>query len=97
MDNREFQSLIRRMAEVEPGSEPPSADAVWWRARLRRALITENHAVRPMRIAEGVACAVCLIAVGGIAVNARVAVLALFLAITLVIAGGVRATLFAKS
>jgi hypothetical protein len=40
----------------------PAASAVWWRAELRRRLALEERATRPMRIAEGFACALCMVA-----------------------------------
>jgi hypothetical protein len=52
------------MKQMEPsGTEGalPDANAIWWRAQLRQRLEMEERATRPLRIAEGLACAACLL------------------------------------
>ncbi len=66
MDN--IERFLRQIAAAEV--EAPvasSASAVWWRAELRRRLALEERAMRPMRIADGVACALCMVAVAWLA------------------------------
>jgi len=63
----DFESLMRRMAAAETDAPVPSASAIWWRAELRRRVALEDRAMRPMRIAEGIACALCLAAVAFLA------------------------------
>jgi hypothetical protein len=60
------ERFMKQMAEEEAGAPAPSASAVWWRAELRR-LALEERATRPMRIADGVACALCSIAAAWLA------------------------------
>jgi hypothetical protein len=60
MDN--FDSFMRQMAAAEADAAIPVASAIWWRAELRRRLALEERAVRPVRIAEGFACALCVVA-----------------------------------
>jgi len=61
------ERFMKQMAAVEAGAPAPSASAVWWRAELRRRLALEERATRPMRIADGVACALCSIAAAWLA------------------------------
>ena len=56
------ERFMKRMAAAETGAPVPSASAVWWRAELRRRLVLEERATRPMRVAEGIACALCTVA-----------------------------------
>jgi hypothetical protein len=60
MDN--FESFMRQMAAAEVDAVVPSGSAIWWRAELRRRLALEERAMRPVRIAEGFTCALCMIA-----------------------------------
>jgi hypothetical protein len=53
------ESFMKQMAAADAGAPVPSAGAVWWRAELRRRLALEERAIRPMRIVEGIACALC--------------------------------------
>jgi hypothetical protein len=57
-----MERYMRQMAEAEFDAPLPTASAVWWRAELRRRLALEERATRPMRIAEGIACALCMTA-----------------------------------
>jgi hypothetical protein len=61
MNEAEFLSRLRSMSADAEGPLP-SADAIWWRAELRRRLAAEERAIRPVRIAEQLACAACLLA-----------------------------------
>ena len=42
MDDAEFQGWMRRVAAVQLDTPPVSANAIWWRAELRRRLIAED-------------------------------------------------------
>jgi hypothetical protein len=61
------ERFLKQMAAADAGAPVPSASAVWWRAELRRRLALEERATRPMRIAEGVACALCAVAAAELA------------------------------
>jgi hypothetical protein len=56
------ERFMKQIATAEAGAPVPSASAVWWRAELRRRLALEERATRPMRIADGIACALCTVA-----------------------------------
>jgi hypothetical protein len=58
----DLDSFMRQMAAAEADAAVPAASAIWWRAELRRRLVLEERATRPVRIAEGFACALCMIA-----------------------------------
>jgi hypothetical protein len=53
------ERYMKQMATAEAGAPVPSGSAVWWRAELRRRLALEERAMRPTRIVEGIACALC--------------------------------------
>jgi hypothetical protein len=57
-----IERFISQLAASEAGAPLPSAGAVWWRAELRRRMALEQRAMRPMRIAEGIACAIGTVA-----------------------------------
>ncbi len=59
-DEDRLAGWMRRMAGAPGDDTLPEADAIWWRAQLRRRLAFEERATRPIRIAERVACSVCL-------------------------------------
>jgi len=52
-----IERFMQQMAVSEAAAPVPSAATIWWRAELRRRLALEERAMRPMRIAEGIACA----------------------------------------
>jgi len=61
MNDTEFANWMKRMDA--PSATPlPDADAIWWRAQLRRSLAAEERATRPIRLVEQLACAVFLLA-----------------------------------
>jgi hypothetical protein len=62
MNDTEFQTRLRSMAAPDAARPLPSADVIWFRAELWRRLAAEDRAVRPLRIAEQLACAACLLA-----------------------------------
>ncbi|SPE36163.1 hypothetical protein SBA6_520001 [Candidatus Sulfopaludibacter sp. SbA6] len=62
MNDTEFANWMKRMDAPRSGPSLPDADAIWWRAQLRRRVATEERATRPVRIAEQLACAVFLLA-----------------------------------
>lgn len=53
----QLESFMRQIAASEAGAGVPPPGTIWWRAELRRRLVLEERAMRPMRIAEGIACA----------------------------------------
>lgn len=57
-----IERFMTELAASETGAPLPSAGAVWWRAELRRRMALEERAMRPMRIAEGIACALGAVA-----------------------------------
>lgn len=52
-----IERFMKQMAASETAAPVPSAGTIWWRAELRRRLALEQRATRPMRIVEGIACA----------------------------------------
>ena len=62
MNDTDFAAILKRMDTTQPAAALPDADAIWWRARLRGSLETEERATWPIRIAEQLACTVFLIA-----------------------------------
>jgi hypothetical protein len=61
------ERFMKQMAAAEAGAPVPSASTVWWRAELRRRLVLEERAMRPMRIADGVVCTLCTVAAAWLA------------------------------
>ena len=62
MNDAEFANCLKRMDAVRSGESLPDADTMWWRAELRRNMVFEERATRPIRIVEQLACAVFLLA-----------------------------------
>jgi len=62
MNDTELTNWMKRMDAPPSGAPLPDADAIWWRAQLRRRVAAEERATRPVRIAEQLACAVFLLA-----------------------------------
>ena len=91
MDDLEFQDWMKRMAGADEGTGTAGANAIWWRAQLRRRLEIEERATRPIRIAEGAAVMLCLVLAAVLSAGAGTGGLAAFLALTLGITGGLRA------
>jgi hypothetical protein len=56
------ERFMQQMAAEEAGPNVPPASAVWWRAEFRRRFEAEQRAVRPIRIAGGLAFAACVVA-----------------------------------
>jgi hypothetical protein len=63
MSDAEFANCLKRLDAVRSGESLPEPDAIWWRAELRRKMVFEERATRPIRIVEQLACAVFLLAV----------------------------------
>src|SRR5438105_14553465 len=78
MDDAEFQGWMRRVAEVQLDTPPVSANAIWWRAELRRRLIAEARATRPIRIFDGTAAIVCALVAGSVLAGRGAIVVASF-------------------
>ncbi|HEY2019293.1 MAG TPA: hypothetical protein VGH38_37555 [Bryobacteraceae bacterium] len=62
MNDNDFAAMLKGIDAPRADAPLPDADALWWRAQLRRNLAAEERATRPIRIAEQLACAVFLIA-----------------------------------
>jgi hypothetical protein len=62
MNDAEFANCLKRMDTARAAESLPDADAIWWRAELRRSMAFEERATRPIRIVEQLACAAFLIA-----------------------------------
>ena len=90
MNDAKFQSWMRRMGAVNEAGCPASANAIWWRAQLRRRLDAEERATRPIRIAEGAGSVLSWILSGALAAGLGTGGLTVFLALNLAIAGGLR-------
>ena len=91
MDDLEFQNWMKQMAGADEGTGGAGANAIWWRAQLRRGLEIEERATRPIRIAEGAAALLCWLLAAVLSAGAGGAGLAAFLALTAVLTGGLRA------
>ena len=61
MNDAEFTSWMKQMERSGTDGTLPDANAIWWRAQLRQRLEMEERATRPLRIAEQLACTVCLL------------------------------------
>ena len=61
MNDVEFAQSLKRMEDVRAGEPLPDSEAIWWRAELRRSVVFEERATRPIRLVEQLACAVFLI------------------------------------
>ncbi|MBZ5621790.1 MAG: hypothetical protein LAQ69_24135 [Acidobacteriia bacterium] len=62
MNDARFTRWLKQMEGARTDSVLPEADAIWWRAQLRQRLAMEERVTRPLRIAEQLACTVCLLA-----------------------------------
>jgi hypothetical protein len=56
------EKFMQQMLAADADASMPAASAVWWRAEFRRRFEAEQRAIRPIRIAETVAYAACVIA-----------------------------------
>lgn len=95
MDDAEFQGWMKRVADVQLDT-PVSASAIWWRAELRRRLIAEARATRPIRIFDGTAAIVCALVAGILLAGLGTIEVAMFAVTTAAILAGVRATVLKK-
>ncbi len=96
MNDREFEGWMRTMAAgpVTPAVSPPvslDSGAIWWRAQLRRRMAAQNRATKPLRVAERLACAVCLLGAAAMGAHMTAAGVVPFIAVMLVAAGGAAA------
>jgi hypothetical protein len=62
MNDTEFANWMKRMDDARSAPSLPDAGTIWWRAELRRSLVAEERATRPIRLAHQLACAVFLLA-----------------------------------
>jgi hypothetical protein len=91
MTDAQFQDWMKRMAAMDHGGHPPGANAIWWRAQLRRNLEVRQRATRPIRIAEAAGAIVCwlLAAVASAGMGTRG--LVAFVVISAAVVGGIEA------
>ena len=61
MNDAEFAGWMKRLAGAEPNRPASGSGPIWWRAELRRRLAAEERASRPVRTAERLAWAACLV------------------------------------
>jgi hypothetical protein len=100
MNDRDFEGWMRRLAAdpVAPDPEgtplpPVSSDsgAIWWRAQLRDRMAARSRVTRPLRVAERLACAACLVGAAAMGAHMTAAGVAPFIAVMLVATGGAAA------
>jgi hypothetical protein len=51
------ERFLKQMATSEAAADVPPSGTIWWRSELRRRMDLEERATRPLRIVEGLACA----------------------------------------
>jgi hypothetical protein len=61
MNDAQFTHWMNHLERSGTDAVLPDPNAIWWRAQLRQRLELEERATRPLRIAERLACAVCLL------------------------------------
>jgi len=88
MDDRQFQEWMRRMADTDENVGRPNANAIWWRAQLRRRLEAEQQMIRPIRIAENAAGISCWLLVAIVSAGMGTQGFVAFLGISVAIIGG---------
>ena len=88
MNDAHFQSWMKRMAAIDEAARPATANAIYWRAQLRRRVDAEERATRPIRIAEGVGGLLSWIMAAAFAAGLGIGGFVAFLALSLAIAGG---------
>ena len=95
MNDRDFEGWMRRLAAqnaVEaPGVTVPDSGAIWWRAQLRDRMAAESRVTKPLRVAERLACAACLVGAAAMGAHMTAAGVAPFVAVMLVATGGAAA------
>jgi hypothetical protein len=91
MNDAQFQDWMKRIAALDDGGHPPSAQAIWWRAQLRQNLEARRRATRPIRIAEAAGAIVCWLLAAAISAGMGTGGLVVFLAISVAIVGGLEA------
>ena len=96
MDDAEFQGWMKRVADVQLDTPAVSANAIWWQAELRRRLIAEARATRPIRIFEEIAAIACALAAGILLAAVGPTEVAIFAGATAAALAGIRATVLKK-
>jgi hypothetical protein len=101
MNDRDFEGWMRRLAAdpvapdpVAPAVLPPvSSDsgAIWWRAQLRDRMAARSRVTKPLRVAERLACAACLVGAAAMGAHMTAAGVAPFIAVMLAATGGAAA------
>ena len=91
MTDAQFQDWMKRMAATDDGGHPPGANAIWWRAQLRRNLETRQRATRPIRTAEAAGAIVCWLLAAVASAGMGTGGLVSFLAISVAVVGGIEA------
>src|ERR1044071_5453136 len=93
MTDLEFRRWMQRVAADSPAAEIPDSGAIWWRAELRARIAAGERVTRPLRVAERLACALCLAGAAVIGARMNAIGVAPFLAVMLVAAAGAAAFL----
>jgi hypothetical protein len=91
MDDHQFENWMKQVAAVELDTPPPSLDAIWWRAQLRRRLGAEESAARPIQVADAAAAIVCWSLAAVLLAEGGPSAVAVLVAITAVVVVGIRA------
>jgi hypothetical protein len=95
MNDRDFEGWMRRLAErsaaEDSGAVGTDSGAIWWRAQLRDRMAARSRVTRPLRIAERLACAACLVGAAAMGAHMTAAGVAPFIAVMLVATGGAAA------
>ena len=95
MNDRDFEGWMRRLADQgaaeDPGAVGMDPGAIWWRAQLRRRMAARSRATKPLRVAERLACAACLLGAAAMGAHMTAAGVVPFIAVMLVAAGGAAA------
>ena len=95
MNDREFEDWMRRLADQgaaeDPGALAGYSGAIWWRAQLRRRMAARSRATKPLRVAERLACVVCLMGAAALGAHMTAAGVVPFIAVMLVATGGAAA------
>jgi hypothetical protein len=91
MNDRDFEAWMRRLAAEDRGAVGADSSAIWWRAQLRDRMAAQSRATKPLRVAERLACAVCLLGAAAMGAHMTAAGVVPFIAVMLVATGGAAA------
>ena len=95
MNDRDFEGWMRRLADQSaaegPGAVGTDSGAIWWRGQLRDRMAARSRVTKPLRVAERLACAVCLVGAAAMGAHITAGGVAPFIAVMLVATGGAAA------